>query len=226
MRQDLQMMYVSDVCCIAFLILTWHIVSSFYRVITSGNVGYTGVRNGCFTLVNTLRPRQHGRYFPDDIFKCIFLNENVGIPIKISMKFVPKGSINIIPALVQIMAWRRPGDKPLSEPMVVSLPTHICVTRTQWVKMSICIVFKHTLEMNIHQCFTFDTPVSMKWRDVVFYDVSDVPSNVTLPTYCHMMTSWQTLSALLDLCAWNPPITDGFPPQRTSNVELLRFICL
>ena len=32
------------------------------------------------------------------------------------------------------MAWRRPGDKPLSEPMVVRLPTHICVTRPQWVK--------------------------------------------------------------------------------------------
>ena len=34
---------------------------------------------------------------------------------------------------VQIMAWRRPGDKPLSEPMMVSLTTHICVTRPQWV---------------------------------------------------------------------------------------------
>ena len=49
------------------------------------------------------------------------------IPIQISLKFVPKGPINIIPALLQIMAWRRPGDKPLSEPMVVSLPTHICI---------------------------------------------------------------------------------------------------
>ena len=68
---------------------------------------------------NTLRPRQNGRHFADDIFKCIFLNENVWIPIKISLKFVPKGQINKIPALVQIMAWRRPGDKPLSEPMVV-----------------------------------------------------------------------------------------------------------
>ena len=37
------------------------------------------------------------------------------------------------PALVQIMAWRRPGDKPLSGPMMVSLLTHICVTRPQWV---------------------------------------------------------------------------------------------
>ena len=42
--------------------------------------------------------------------------------------------INNIPALVQIMAWHRPGNKPLPEPMMVRLPTHICVTRPQWVK--------------------------------------------------------------------------------------------
>ena len=81
--------------------------------------------------INTLRPRQNGRRFADDTFKRIFLNENVSI--KISLKFVPKGPINNIPALVQIMAWRRPGDKPLSEPMMVSLLTHMCVTRPQWV---------------------------------------------------------------------------------------------
>ena len=79
--------------------------------------------------VNSLRPRQNGRRFPDDIF----MNENVWILIKISLKFVPKGPINDIPSLVQIMAWRRSGDKPLSEPMMVSLLTHICVTRPQWV---------------------------------------------------------------------------------------------
>ena len=72
--------------------------------------------------LNTLRPKQNGRHFADDIFKRIFLNENVWIPIKISLKFVPKDPINNIPALVQIMAWRRPGDKPLSESMMVSLP--------------------------------------------------------------------------------------------------------
>ena len=71
------------------------------------------------------------RYFPDDIFKCIFLNENAWILINISLKFVPEGPINNIPALVQIMAWRWPGDKPLSEPWwrpMASLLTHICVT--------------------------------------------------------------------------------------------------
>ena len=57
--------------------------------------------------VNTLKPRQNGRHFADDMFKCIFLNENVWIPIEISLKFVPKCSINNNPALFQIMVWRR-----------------------------------------------------------------------------------------------------------------------
>ena len=68
---------------------------------------------------NTLRQRQNGRHFADAIFKCIFLNETEWISLKISLKFVPTGPINNIPALVRIMAWRCPGDKPLSEPMIV-----------------------------------------------------------------------------------------------------------
>ena len=86
-------------------------------------------------VFNSLRPRQNGRHFPDDTFKRIFLYENVRISIKISMKFVPKGPINNCPSLVQMMAWRRPGDKTLSEPMMVRLLTHMCVTRPQWVNV-------------------------------------------------------------------------------------------
>ena len=116
-------------------------------------------------VFNTLRPRQDGRHFPDDIFKCIFFNENIWIPIQISMKFVPKGPINNIPALVRIMAWRRPGDKPLSEPMMARVPTRICVTRPQWVKLafqwimdtgfhiSLCTVINETYARV--SCFTY-----------------------------------------------------------------------
>ena len=43
---------------------------------------------------------------------AIILDENVKISIKISLMFVPKGPINYIPALVRIMACRRPGGKP------------------------------------------------------------------------------------------------------------------
>ena len=84
---------------------------------------------------NSFRPRRSRRHFADDIFKRIFLNENIRISIKISLKFVPESPMDNIPPLFQIMAWRRPGDKPLSETMVESLLTHICVTRPQWVNM-------------------------------------------------------------------------------------------
>ena len=84
---------------------------------------------------NTLRPRQDGRHFADDIFTCIFVNENCCILITFSLKYIRKGPMDNNPALVQIMAWRRSGEKPLSEPMMVSLLTHICVTRPQWVNL-------------------------------------------------------------------------------------------
>ena len=101
-------------------------------------------RTCLFCMINTLRPRQNGRRFTDYTFKCIFLNENVRISIKISLKFVRMGPINNTPSLVQIMAWHWSGDKTLSEPMMVSLLTHICVTRPQWVNTSnvLCKYFR------------------------------------------------------------------------------------
>ena len=96
-------------------------------------VSSTLIRSVIYICVNILRPRQNGRHFADDTFKRIFLNDNVRLSIKISLNFVPNGPIINIPALVQIMAWRRLGDKPLSEIMLVSLLTHICVTRPQCV---------------------------------------------------------------------------------------------
>ena len=54
-----------------------------------------------------------------DIFKRIFLKQNVRTLIDISLKFVPKLPINNIPAFGQIMAWCRPGDRPLSEVIMV-----------------------------------------------------------------------------------------------------------
>ena len=84
-----------------------------------------------------LRPHQNGRKFGDNILKCIFVNENVWISIRISLNFVPRDQIDDIPVLTQIMDWRRPGDKPLPKPMMVRLLTYICVTRPRWVNVSI-----------------------------------------------------------------------------------------
>ena len=115
----------------------------------------------CF-FVNILRLRQHGHHFAGNILKCIFLHENVWISIKISLKFVPRCPINNISTSVQIMAWHRPGNKPLSEPMMVSLLTHMChldpwelKKRFVWLAVFdatnrnvICVV----LRLNLFQC--------------------------------------------------------------------------
>ena len=84
--------------------------------------------------INSLRPRQNRCHFADNIFKCNFLNENVWIPMKISLKFVPKGPIDNIPALVQIIAWREQATSHYLNQWWPSSTTHICVTRPQWVK--------------------------------------------------------------------------------------------
>ena len=84
---------------------------------------------------NTVRPRGSRHQFADDIFKCIFLNENVWISINILLKFIPKGPINNIPALVQMMAWRRPGVKPLSEQMMDSLLTYPSLSVNEFYQM-------------------------------------------------------------------------------------------
>ena len=73
---------------------------------------------GLITPVNSSPPGQNGRHLADDIFRCIFVNEKFCILIKISLNFVPKGSIDNNPALVEVMAWRRIGDTPLPEPMM------------------------------------------------------------------------------------------------------------
>ena len=55
----------------------------------------------------------------DDNLKCNFLNENDRIPIRISLKFYPRSPIDNNPALVQVMAWRRTGAKPLPESKLI-----------------------------------------------------------------------------------------------------------
>ena len=113
-------------------------------------------------LFNTLRPRQNGCHFTDDNFKSIFFNENEWILVMISLKFVPNGSMNNISSLVQIMAWRRPGDKPLSKPMMVRLLMHTCVTRLQWVKA--WCVYVHVMKLIFPHCKWHNPNKLLIWK--------------------------------------------------------------
>ena len=92
-------------------------------------------------IINSSPPGQNGRHFADNVFRCIFVNEKFFIMIKFSLKFVPKGQIDNNTALVEIMAWRRIGNKPLSEPYQCwpdSL-THISSSRGRWVKQRLYV---------------------------------------------------------------------------------------
>ena len=148
----------------------------------------------------TLRLRQNGHHFADGTFKYIFFNENVIISAKISLKFVPKGPINNIPALVQIIAWRRPGDKPLSEAMMVSLLTHICVTRPQWVApghLNQCDKSPSGhLRTNLREISTKIQWLSFNKIHLKFHAQKCCSGRIVI--YAHPFTCWWELNEILD----------------------------
>ena len=156
---------------------------------------------------NTLRPRQSGHYFTDGIYKCIVLNKNAWISLKVSLKFVHKVRIDNIPALVQIMAWRWPGDKPLSEPIMVSLLTHICVTRPQWVKHRINSI-PSSLPTPSHEVLWTWRNLPVSWKGVIWTDnfagthfANGVSSVIWICvgnfSCCNLIPGWQIAG---DLC--------------------------
>ena len=158
--------------------------------------------------MNSLRPRKNGRHFADDIFKCIFLNENVWILIRISLKFVPQGPINNIPALVQIMAWRRRGNKPLFGPMMVRLPMHICITRPQWVNRH-RVYFKAIYFFLNHASF-FQIFLSHQWFEKCFPCSEDIIQNSPLATKSKSgMVPWSGHDEKLTDCDQNLSISEG-----------------
>ena len=103
--------------------------------------------------INTLRPWQNGRHFADDIFKCIFFNENSWISNKMSMNYVCWSLIDNMAALVQIMAWRRRGDKPnLNQWLLIywrihaslglnELNTRKNIANAHWWRGYICMIY-------------------------------------------------------------------------------------
>ena len=145
---------------------------------------------GCQKFVETLGLGQNGRHFPDDIFKCILLNENIWISIEISLKFVLRGPFNNIPALVQIMMF--------------SLLTHICVTQPQWVKtwtylkpVMWLIYFVWPWEM--HRCWNC---VRIHMLLSTFYGDGLILWNVTLTSHeCYGLSNHQEFNCLSN-CLW------------------------
>ena len=130
-----------------------------------------------WTSLNILSPRKNGLLFQTTSSNAFFLHESISISIKVSLKFVPRSSINNILALVQIMAWRRSGDRPLSESMMVSLLTHICVTRPQRI-----IVWAHVgdyVRIKLWNSLTYQCPSTQTSKCLLFDEISSIHITVT-----------------------------------------------
>ena len=129
------------------------------------------------------------------------------------MKFVPKGPINNIAALVQIMAWHPPGDKPLSEQMMVSLTTHICVTRPQWVKWFMISqpnssrIRPQMLTTQINSDRTFIAPRCETFDDLFNADISMYRSSLIPHSIMFFLTHTETTQA--HVCISNTMYTEN-----------------
>ena len=159
-----------------------------------------------YLVINTLRQKQNGQRFAEDIFKGIFLNENLQISINISLKCVPEGQINNIPPLVEVMAWRRPGNKPLSEPTMIVLPSDAI----WWYRsgstlaqvMSCCLIMAPSHYLN--QCWLIISKVHWDSSDAVFLKFYIVAQKCceNFPPYVSPWTKW--------LPCWQTTISNAF----------------
>ena len=122
------------------------------------------------------------RYFADDSFKCIFLKEKcMTFRFRSHWLLFRTFELTNIPALVQIMAWRRSRDKPPPEPMMVNSLAHICDTRLQWVKCihslgsvwTSCIAYRDSefLLRRVYSHFTYQWSVKEMSRSICSHSI-------------------------------------------------------
>ena len=142
--------------------------------------------------------------------------KNIRILIKISLKFVLKGPINNIPALAQIMAWRQPGDKPLSEPLMVRLLMHTCVTQPQWVKNNERIMVNPRPQILQGQCYIqscngtiLHLLISVKYSTIVISHLHILPSvsyPITLPSFTDLISELSRQSTWITVLRQTGPL--------------------
>ena len=131
--------------------------------------------------------------FPDDIFKCIFLNANIWILIKFSLKFVCKGPIdNIYQRWFRY--WLGAGQRQAIILLYIVFGS-VCNLRNRTVT---------SLDMWIHV---------LHWRRSNWCLKSPVTQLDCLFKRLFRQTS---TPASLALCEGNPLVTDGFPSQNTT----------
>ena len=131
------------------------------------------------------------------------------------------------------MAWRCSGDKPLSEPMMVSLPTHICVTRPHKLKQllphSVILLYDGNFPSKYSKHPHSSLPFFISHTQIVLphyggHNEHDGVANHQ-PHDCLLNRLFRRRSKKLSklratgLCAGNSPVTGEFPTQRAINAE-------
>ena len=139
---------------------------------------------------------------------------------------VSNGPIDNITALLQILAWRRPGHKPSSEPMLVSLLTHICITRPQWVQCPTLnkeLLYRKYMRF-INQLYILlyivfkSVCTSSKQNSYIFRHMNITSTShgcLKLPV-TQLDCLFNRLLRQISLREGNPSVTDGFPSQKAS----------
>ena len=117
--------------------------------------------------------------------------------LRFHWSFFPKCRINNVPTLVQTMTWRRPRDKPLSEPLMVQLLTHLCVTWLQWFN---CQTFQFLLVLCLHKmCREINVLLlAILYTKLMYFDIDFLYSLNTFTKWKHLTLHNPSLSTYLD----------------------------
>ena len=136
----------------------------------------------------------------DDIFKCIW------ILLQVSLKVAPEVRINNNPELVQIMTMHRPGEKPLSEQMMVSLLTHIYAPWPQFnLQYNVIGASIYTMILSFGRFYAESRWVALHWPSA--YSRSEWnPTNNRFGNrslYILMVILYQTTYTIATYSGWN-----------------------
>ena len=135
-------------------------------------------------IFNTMWPKQNGRHFADDVFKCIFLTENFWFSNNVWLKFVHRGSIENVPSFVQIMACRLAGASLYLNQRWSSLLTHTCVTRPRWVKggkiIKRCVFSTWFYQKQINRGRPRNGPCTLCFWWHIFFNMTCLTANVMI----------------------------------------------
>ena len=107
------------------------------------------------------------------------------------------------------MAWRRSSGNPLSGPMMVRLPTHICVTRTQWVKRAI---LGNCSQMNATKHISWWVNIASN-NGLLSSGINPFPEPMLTYIYVATRPSWMKMCLLItllnELMFWRKYMSDS-----------------